>query len=91
MKLLFQCKSCGQQKDRSGFHTDKRARFGIKVGRCKSCYAESTGKDRQPVPLTAQESKLLRRWLACPTSGLYTTHRWGYDPVMPRFGVKEKT
>lgn len=88
--MQFQCKSCGQIKDRTGFHTDKRAKHGVKVARCKDCYSETTAKDRPAVRLTPQESKLLREWAAKPSSGIYTTHKWGYDPVMPRVGVKEK-
>jgi hypothetical protein len=82
--MTFQCKTCSEIKDRSGFHRDRKAKHGIKIFRCRDCYRVAGSKEREVKPLTVAQSKLLKKWLAKPmTSGLDGTHQWGYDCTVP--------
>jgi hypothetical protein len=81
--MMFECKTCYQVKDRSGFHRDRKAKHGIKIFRCRDCYKIAGGKERETEPLTADQTKLLNRWLFAPVSSRVDgTHKWGYDCVV---------
>ena len=88
--MTFECGTCGEFKDRTGFHRDRKAKHGIKVFRCRDCYRVAGSREREVKPLTRAECKVLNRWLRRPlASTLYKPVLWGYDVQVP-YGLPDR-